>query len=348
MGSSGWFLLLLSPLTIFTLSDAVHVYIKVAPIVHGEFGNVSFVTNPELCGAIVVEDDSLGYEIDRIGAFNYSCRLIEKVDFFDRRENISPTAFPYYYLVDKREEFKCPNTTGPYQLSDILEAMPGCEQNSNPDCKKLKDVAAHCKNVKQPECIGKAGYPDGQKATGVGASCRSAIKLWNGMDYCCPTGTIKVGWHENYPVCCPSNMVQLEKKAICCPGGFEYKESFQKCIGRVSLGEGRRSQTEVNSVCKDWNAEPVKVENDSQNEVVKGTVIGLQIPENSTWAQDGFRWASDNSTPEYTNWFEGEPDGQPDVAVFVVVDGSGKWRDKDHNNLTSISCMVDFYLGQRS
>ncbi|KAK0423308.1 hypothetical protein QR680_008072 [Steinernema hermaphroditum] len=124
MDLNGRFLHVFFSFAVFVFSDAIYVYIKVSPIVHGKFGEVTIYEKPELCGDIIVEGDSLGYEIARLGPFNYSCRLIERIDFFERRQDSSPTAFPYYYLVDKREVLECPANSGPYPLKCSKGEMP--------------------------------------------------------------------------------------------------------------------------------------------------------------------------------------------------------------------------------
>ncbi|KAK0423306.1 hypothetical protein QR680_008071 [Steinernema hermaphroditum] len=425
-------------MTVFVFSDAIYVYIKVSPIVHGEFGEVIIYEKPERCGDIIVEGDSLGYEIARLGPFNYSCHLIERIDFFERRQNSSPTAFPYYYLVDKREVLECPAMPGPYPLKDILNARP-CDDAATRDraCDKLVEVREYCETIPSDDCVvecvegqmqkpgsaeccsfitidgkksccpdgkflkkdkdrelrcstspdrategeelvvkyglaaccpktyhlQKAPYkgvlccPEGEKVLDGSWECCATIKGQNGKEVCCPANTYpgkddkgaevccpekgsccpeghdiitldKIHTYTNVAVCCPNGTVVKDivdiytnMKPVCCPPEMrltkgtskccshtlQYNPVFGKCIGTVKIVGKPQNQREMNKHCSDIGAQPVKIENEQQNDVLEDSIIGLQIPEGWEWGEENFRWVSDNSKPNYTNWRFTEP-----------------------------------------
>ncbi|KAK0423466.1 hypothetical protein QR680_008156 [Steinernema hermaphroditum] len=166
------------------------------------------------------------------------------------------------------------------------------------------------------------------------------VKKVDRKEICCSRGTEYKGMHEDNPVCCPSDMEWTSGSSVCCPPGFTYRKEFGKCLKHVAIDKSRQLHgiKEMNDYCKKLKADPVKIENAAQNQVVASmdseAVIGLQIPEGEAWSKDGFRWVSDGSKPSYTNFIPGEPNNLIGISApaqgpeyFVRLNGHGQWLD---------------------
>ncbi|KAK0423457.1 hypothetical protein QR680_008152 [Steinernema hermaphroditum] len=183
------------------------------------------------------------------------------------------------------------------------------------------------------------GGADGNKAVCCPKG-KMFVKKVDKTEICCPRGTEYKGMHEDNPVCCPSDMEWTSGSSVCCPPGFTYRKEFGKCLKYVAIDKSRQLHgiKEMNDYCKKLKADPVKIENAAQNQVVASmdseAVIGLQIPEGEAWNKDGFRWVSDGSKPSYTNFIPGEPNNLIGILApaqgpeyFVRLNGLGQWLD---------------------
>uniref|UniRef100_A0A1I7YH06 C-type lectin domain-containing protein n=1 Tax=Steinernema glaseri TaxID=37863 RepID=A0A1I7YH06_9BILA len=109
-------------------------------------------------------------------------------------------------------------------------------------------------------------------------------------------------------------------------------------------------------ICSPYNALPVKIENKEQDDALKrlnwwgSSLIGLHIPEGQPWGENNFRWISDGSKPNYTNWYklQNEPNNIEGNEVFVITykaTNMGWWDIRHGRNPNVIICMADTHLG---
>uniref|UniRef100_A0A1I7ZPZ1 C-type lectin domain-containing protein n=1 Tax=Steinernema glaseri TaxID=37863 RepID=A0A1I7ZPZ1_9BILA len=167
---------------------------------------------------------------------------------------------------------------------------------------------------------------------------------------CCPIGTLYQTTYGQQTVCCPNSYDAEKGTPFCCPVGFRYLKSFGKCVGAFDI-----NPSQMKKLCTDLNSLPVKIENKQQNDDLNSldkwdeALIGLHIPEGQTWEKNGFRWLSDGSGPNYTNWGGGEPNNIFEPEIFVRTHKAGRfWFTINNTNMwvpNYIICMADAYLG---
>uniref|UniRef100_A0A1I7YRU2 C-type lectin domain-containing protein n=1 Tax=Steinernema glaseri TaxID=37863 RepID=A0A1I7YRU2_9BILA len=227
----------------------------------------------------------------------------------------------------------------------------------------------------------KACCPDGERVIPGAKECCATITLPKGKQVCCPKKTfpgndkngielccpekesccpegqeIATSSAEGVAICCPKGMTVIDGTSKCCLNDFDYTDVFGKCVGVVNFDRIPTSTKELMQLCADKKSSPVKIENEDQNKYLRGgkfrnALIGLAIPDDQEWAEDGFRWLVDGSKPTFVNWVAEEPnngDGMSDeIERFVLLHNKGsKWKDVSSTDIEPfIICMAEAHEG---
>uniref|UniRef100_A0A1I7Z1R2 C-type lectin domain-containing protein n=1 Tax=Steinernema glaseri TaxID=37863 RepID=A0A1I7Z1R2_9BILA len=111
---------------------------------------------------------------------------------------------------------------------------------------------------------------------------------------------------------------------------------------------------ELDQLCVDKNARPVKVETEDQAKYLSGekfgqALIGLAIPDGEEWGSEKFRWIIDGSKPTFTWWLGGQPNNAKQMRDgtmerFVRMK-AGRWMDTNDGKdmIQKITCTADAY-----
>uniref|UniRef100_A0A1I7ZXD3 C-type lectin domain-containing protein n=1 Tax=Steinernema glaseri TaxID=37863 RepID=A0A1I7ZXD3_9BILA len=197
--------------------------------------------------------------------------------------------------------------------------FPGKDMNGTSLC--CPEKGSCCPQVDGPRvCCPEKMFP-GKDKNGTELCCPQ-------KGTCCPQGEEVVARSaEGVAVCCPQGMKVIEGTTKCCLNTFYYSDVFRQCVGLVKFDRIPTSTKEVKQLCADRNSSPVKIENEDQNTYLRGekfrnALIGLAIPDDQEWAEDGFQWLVDGSKPTFTNWDPEQPnngDGMSDEIESLVA-----------------------------
>ncbi|XP_028391995.1 uncharacterized protein LOC114516661 [Dendronephthya gigantea] len=124
--------------------------------------------------------------------------------------------------------------------------------------------------------------------------------------------------------CDNKNHVICVKSARCDPGWKKYNEHCYKV---------RRSQNltwrEAERTCGRFGSRLLRIDDDDERRFISGLVNNSRM--NSSWIGlpcNIWRWVSDNTTANYTNWDSGQPENNSTKDCVYFVEGATEWENE--------------------